>query len=125
MGTYEVTLGAHLGECFDQISKQITIIEKGTDGEGGRLGYEEYVKEFILHPNPNNGSFHVGIELVEEIPITVSVWHSPTGLLIKQVQKSGDKQYQLYFDLRPLSSGTYVLRLDYGKGKKYIRFVVY
>jgi hypothetical protein len=124
-GVYEVTLGSHLGECYDQISKTITIIEGKEDSEGGRLGYEESVKQFTLFPNPNNGSFHVGVELIREMPITVSVWHSPSGLLIKQMQKSGDKLYQIYFDLRPLSSGTYVLRLDYEKGKKYIRFVVY
>jgi hypothetical protein len=124
-GTYEVNLATHLGECFDQVSKTITIIENEGDSEGGRLGYEEYVKNFTLYPNPNNGAFHVGIELTEEMPINVSVWHSPSDILIKKVQESGDKQYELYFDLRPLTSGTYVLRLDYETGKKYIRFVVH
>jgi hypothetical protein len=124
-GVYEVTLGAHLGECFDQISKTIAIIESEDNSEGGRLGYEEYVKQFTLYPNPNNGSFDVGVELIEEMPITVSVWHSPSGLLIKQIQKRDDKLYTIHFDLRPLSTGTYVLRLDHEKGKRYIRFVVY
>lgn len=123
-GVYEVTLGAHLGECFDQLSKTISIIEGDSDSEGGRLGHEEYVKNFTLYPNPNNGAFHVGVELIEEMPITVSVWHSPSGILVKKVQKDGEKVYELYFDLRPLTSGTYVLRLDYENGKKYIRFVV-
>jgi hypothetical protein len=124
-GTYEVNLATHLGECFDQVSKTITIIESEGDSEGGRLGYEEYVKNFTLYPNPNNGAFHVGVELTEEMPITVSVWHSPSGVLVKKVEQNGEKIYQLYFDLRPLMSGTYVLRLDYETGKKYIRFVVY
>jgi hypothetical protein len=123
-GTYEVNLATHLGECYDQISKTITILEEQDNGEGGRLGYEEYVKSFTLYPNPNSGSFHVGVELIEEMPITVSVWHSPSGIMIKKVQQNGEKIYQLYFDLRPLTSGTYVLRLDYENGKKYIRFVV-
>jgi hypothetical protein len=123
-GTYEVNLATHLGECFDQISKTITIIESEDNSEGGRLGYEEYVKQFTLYPNPNNGAFHVGIELTEEMPITVSIWHAPSGILIRQVQKSGNNQYTLYFDLKPVTSGTYVLRLDFEKGKKYIRFVV-
>jgi hypothetical protein len=123
-GIYEVSLAAHLGECFDQMTKSILVLDDRSSSEGGRLGYEEYVKQFRLYPNPNNGAFHVGIELTEEMPITVSIWHSPSGILIKKVQKSGDKQYALYFDLKPLTSGTYVLRLDYEKGKKYIRFVV-
>ena len=123
-GVYEVTLGAHLGECYDKLAKTITIIEGAGGSGGGRLGYEEYVKQFTLYPNPNNGAFHVGVELAEVMPVTVSVWHAPTGILIRQVQKSGGKQYELYFDLRPLTSGTYVLRLDFEKGKRYIRFVV-
>jgi hypothetical protein len=124
-GVYEVTLAAHLGECYDQISKTITILGGEEDSEGGRLGYEEYVKNFTLYPNPNDGSFHVGVELIEEMPITVSVWHSPSGVLIKKFQKNSEKIYELFFDLRPLTSGTYVLRLDYETGKKYIRFVVH
>ena len=82
------------------------------------------VAQFDRYKHPNNGAFHVGIELTEEMPITVSIWHAPSGILIRQVQKSGDNQYTLYFDLKPLTSGTYVLRLDYVNGKKYIRFVV-
>jgi hypothetical protein len=123
-GTYEVSLTAHLGECVDEVSKFITIRKDDAVSAGGRLGYEEFVKEFTLYPNPNDGSFNVGVEFIEEMPVTVSVWHSPTGLLIRQVQKSGDKMYQLYFDLKPLSSGTYIVRLDYSKGKRYIRFIV-
>ena len=124
-GTYEVTLATHLGECFDQVSKTITVLDGVDVSEGGRLGYEEFVKEFALYPNPNNGSFDVGVELAEAAPISLSVWHSPSGVLIKRIQKTGDKLYHVYFDLRPLSTGTYVLRLDYENGKKYVRFVVY
>jgi hypothetical protein len=123
-GIYEVSLAAHLGECFDKMTKSILVLDEGSSSEGGRLGYEEYVKQFTLYPNPNNGAFHVGIELTEEMPITVSIWHAPSGILIRQVQKSGNNQYTLYFDLKPVTSGTYVLRLDFEKGKKYIRFVV-
>lgn len=123
-GIYEVSLAAHLGECFDQMTKSILVLDESSSSEGGRLGYEENVKQFKLYPNPNNGAFHVGIELTDKMPITVSIWHSPSGVLIRQVQKSGNDQYTLHFDLRPLTSGTYVLRLDFEKGKKYIRFVV-
>jgi hypothetical protein len=125
VGTYEVGLTAHLGECVDYISKSITILQGEEGSEGGRLGYEKFVKEFTVYPNPTDGAFEVGIELLEESRVTLSVWNSPTGILIKQVQHNGRKLYRVSFDLRPLSSGTYVLRLDHAKGKEYIRFVVY
>ncbi|MCD9017605.1 T9SS type A sorting domain-containing protein [Parachryseolinea silvisoli] len=124
-GTYEVAMTARLGECVDQISKTIVILDEGAGGEGGKLGYEKFVKEFTVYPNPTDGAFDVGIELLEESHVTLSIWNSPTGILIKQVQRDHQKLYHVSFDLRPLNAGTYILRLDHAKGKEYIRFVVY
>jgi hypothetical protein len=124
-GTYTVSLTAHLGECIDQLSKTITILDMEEDAAGGRLGHEEFLKEFTLYPNPNQGSFEVGVELQEESAIAMGVWNSPMGILIEQVQRKGDKIYRVYFDLKPLPAGTYVLRLDHAKGQAYRRFVVH
>ncbi|MBT1705416.1 T9SS type A sorting domain-containing protein [Chryseosolibacter indicus] len=124
VGSYEVGMTARLGECVDYVSKEINVIGSEVEEEAGRLGYEEYVKAFTLYPNPNNGSFKVRIELTEDIPIAVSVWHFPSGFLMTEVQKNEDNFFDLDFNLRSLSAGIYVLRLDYDKGKKYIRFVV-
>jgi hypothetical protein len=124
-GTYEVSLTVNLGECRDQISKQIVIL-KGEDGDiGGRLGYEAFVKTFMLHPNPNDGAFEVEVELRDAGPILLSVWSSSTGMQLKQVARQGSASYIVPVDLRPLSAGTYILRLDHAEGKDYIRFIVY
>lgn len=124
-GTYDVNLTAHLGECVDQVTKTITILGGEEDPAGGRLGYETFVKQFELFPNPNDGSFDVGIELAEEGPITLSVWRSENGALVGKLHEEGDHSYNLFFDLRPMSSGLYLLRLDHAKGKEYIRFIVH
>jgi hypothetical protein len=123
-GTYNVSLTTHLGECVDQIEKTIIILENDDAFAGGRLGYEEYVKTFMLHPNPNDGLFEVGVELLEKGDITLSIWNGPTGALIKQIHAKGNDNFTIPVDLRPLSSGTYVLRLDHSKGKEYLRFIV-
>lgn len=124
-GTYEITLATHLGECFDQVSKNISIINAENGDQGGRLGYEAYVKEFTLHPNPNDGLFNVTAELEEESPVVFSVWNTAAGSLIYQVKQTGSNIYHQPFDIRPLSPGTYVLRMDHAHGSAYIRFVVY
>lgn len=123
-GVFEIGLTAHLGECVDNVKKKITILENTATEEGGRLGYEEFVKEFTLHPNPTDGSFDVSVELAEQGPVVLSIWNTPTNYLIKKVYEDGETNYHVYFDLRPLSPGTYVLRLDHAKGKDYIRFIV-
>jgi hypothetical protein len=124
-GTYEVTLTAHLGECRDEVSKNITILEGEVDDSGGRLGYTEYLKLFTLYPNPNEGAFEVGIELAEEGSITLSAWNAQTGAMLGKMHHADKSQYKIKVDLRPLSAGTYVLRLDHAKGTAYMRFVVY
>lgn len=124
-GTYEIGIHAHLGECYDYLGKTITISRDTTDSnEGGRLGYMEYVKEYVLHPNPTDGNFEVSVELIEEGPITLSIWNVPTNYIIRKVHASGDSLYRIAFDLRPLSSGSYILRLDHKKGASYLRLIV-
>ena len=88
------------------------------------MGYDAFVKQFELFPNPNDGSFEVGVALAQESDITVSVWRAETGSLVGKLLEHGGDSYKLFFDLRPLSSGLYVLRLDHAKGKAYIRFIV-
>lgn len=123
-GIYEIGLQTFLGQCMDAIGKTILILEGEAPAEGGRLGHEEYVKEFTLFPNPTDGDFEVAVEFMEEGPATLSVWNTPTGYLLTKVHASGKSKYHFRFNLRPLSTGTYVLRLDHVKGTKYMRFIV-
>jgi len=123
-GNYEVGLTAHLGACVDQLKKTIVIVDNANRNAGGRLGYETFVKEFSLYPNPNAGEFDVAIVLRDESPVTLSVWSSPMGVLMKTLQRQGESEYHFGFDLKPLASGTYVLRLDHREGRTYLRFVV-
>ena len=78
-----------------------------------------------MYPNPTDGNFEVGVELVESAPIILSIWNSATGVMMKRVSLSGNSFYRAAFDLRPLGFGTYVIRLDHEKGKDYLRFVVH
>jgi len=123
-GTYTVGLSARLGECRDYIEKSITIIQGSEDETGGRLGYEEYIKTFGLYANPNDGSFDVIVDLADKDDIMLSIWNGQTGALVGKVSEKGNASYNVHVDLRPLSAGAYVLRLDHAKGSNYIRFLV-
>ncbi|WP_165823813.1 hypothetical protein [Pseudochryseolinea flava] len=123
-GTYQIRLTAHLGECLGEIAKSISILERIEENEGGRLGYEKYVRAFTLHPNPNNGSFQVYVELAEKESATLSVWHS-SGRLIKTFPLEGNNVYAPFLNTGNLSPGAYILRLDHRKGNNYIRFIAH
>jgi len=124
-GVYEIALTAALGECRDKMVKTVTILQSSDDLDGGRLGYEKFVKNFELYPNPNSGEFDVRIELEEESPITLSVWSPMTSLNIHKSKEDGQSNYLKHVDLRPLQPGTYILRLDHASGYESIRFIVH
>lgn len=123
-GLYELGLKAFLGQCTDAVQKKILVLESQEKPEEGRIDFEEFVKVFALHPNPNDGAFEVTAEFAEASAVTVSIWNSPTGYMISKLQDNGKASYRWYFDLRPVSSGTYVVRLDHAMGRRYIRFIV-
>ena len=82
------------------------------------------VKEFALYPNPNDGMFEVVAHFTGESPIVVTVWNVMTSKKIAQLERSGKSLYREHIDLRPMSPGSYSLRLDHSKGSRYIRFIV-
>lgn len=124
-GTYEISFSAELGACHDEMTKSITIRqEDNRASEEGRLGANDFVKEFALYPNPNDGMFDVVAHFTGESPIVLSVWNVMTSGKIAQLERSGQSHYEEHIDLRPLSAGSYSLRLDYNQGTRYIRFIV-
>ena len=123
-GQYSVSLTARLGECIDKVTKEITIHDTG-DGPGdGRMWSEPFVKVLGLYPNPNEGKFEVEVEFLEASPVMLTVFNLLTSMKIAQIRDDGQSKYLKYFDLGPLSAGTYTLRLDYTGGTKFLRFVV-
>lgn len=124
-GTHDVRFTATLGACKDELTKTITILDEHDRApEEGRLGSDPFVKSFTLYPNPNDGMFDVVVELREESPIVLTVWNVLTSRRIAQIDAPSDTNHQHHIDLRPLSAGSYSLRLDYSEGTKYIRFIV-
>jgi SprB repeat len=123
-GSYDVTLTARLGECRDHITKSIVINDEDGKDESGRFGHNPFLKEFMLYPNPNDGMFDVVIEFEQESLMQVTIWNVLTSMKVALMRDSGRAKYSKHVDLRPLSSGSYSLRLDYEQGTRYIRFIV-
>jgi hypothetical protein len=124
-GDYEVTLEATLAGCRDKLTRNITIFSREQiANDEGRIGNESFVKKFEVYPNPNEGEFDVEIELREGGPVLMTVWNTLTAKKIAQVHDDGSHYYLKHIDLRPLSAGSYSLRLDHAHGISYLRFIV-
>lgn len=124
-GQYDITLSATLGLCHDEVTKTITILGETGDVEGGRLGAEDFVKAFTLHPNPNTGSFELEVEFADASPITITIWSFVNSTLISKTQETGSAGYRKHFDLNPITSGMYLLRIDFKGGHRTVRFLVH
>ncbi len=124
-GEYDVALTATLGECRDEMVKHLVVLppRKETNPDP-MVGYKPFVIDFSLYPNPNEGSFDVSVEFREESRMVVTIWNILSMQKIETVEDHGEKAYDKHFDLRPLSSGTYTVRLDHDQGTAYLRFVV-
>jgi hypothetical protein len=124
-GIYAVGMHANLGLCYDYIEKTVEIFEAEEEiNSGGRLGFTEELKSFTLAPNPNTGNFNAEVELDAVGQVSLSVINGGTGKILSRVSKDGDVFYSVPFNLAPLGSGVYVLRLDLASGTHYIRFIV-
>ena len=123
-GYYKITLSAILGQCRDEMTKNVNIIGNEDHSDEGRLGHEPFVKEFALYPNPNDGMFNIRIVLKETSAIALTIWNTLTAMKIAQYEGRDQREYEVNADLRPLSAGNYTVRLDYTDGSKYLRFMV-
>jgi hypothetical protein len=123
-GQYNISLRATLGECTDEMTKTVTILNNEEHAAEGRLGYTPFVKEFTLYPNPNDGIFHVKVALIEARSISLTVWNALTATKVGHFKADGQQEYMMHIDMRPLSAGNYAMRLDYNQGTTYLRFMV-
>jgi hypothetical protein len=124
-GAYAIGMHAQLGLCYDYTEKRIEVVdEESNNDEGGRLGTREELIEFTLSPNPTTGIFNVEIELNTQQQIALAVINGGTGKILTRIADDNQSQYSIPFNLAPLSSGVYLLRLDIASGTHYIRFIV-
>jgi hypothetical protein len=125
-GTYTVTLEVGLGDCRDELSKQITIYNPEDKGNvGGKLGYEEKgIKEIVVYPNPNDGVFKVSVVLEQVASTKIRVISAQGDKDITSQQKEGSDAYEFDFNLKPSQPGIYLLVVEAGGETKIIRIVV-
>lgn len=124
-GSYHVALTATLGECRDEVLKSIAILPaEEISNSAGRRDDAPFVKAFSAYPNPNDGSFDVSVSFREESALVLTIWNTLSMKRMIQIKDDGKPDYVKHIDLKPLSSGTYTLRLDCDGGTKFLRFIV-
>jgi hypothetical protein len=122
-GVYTIQMRVGLGECTDLISKNITILPKGQQGEvDSLLGYRErLIKEITAYPNPNDGPFKVRVTLSKAADIQLKLISFNNGDLITVKTAGGLDHYEIPFDATQMPQGIYLIAVQVEKEYQVIR----
>lgn len=120
-GEYAIVLNTHLGECLDNYTKTITILD-ALPGEGGRQG-TSVVGRFEVYPNPNEGAFTIAIDFTEVINGRLRLM-SMSGNKVFTESLTDVSSFTLQTTLQHVPSGIYFLVLEVDSDVFYKRIIV-
>ncbi|MGK7390551.1 MAG: T9SS type A sorting domain-containing protein [Candidatus Cyclobacteriaceae bacterium M2_1C_046] len=111
-GTYDISLTAWLGECYDTQTKTTIWYDpsEAPDIDGRIMLGESGIKNIRLHPNPTTGEFFVDVTLHQEAPLAVFVYDNFGKELIR-ISRDEGIFYRFNIDISKERSGTYHLRV--------------
>jgi hypothetical protein len=124
-GIYPVSLFVTKGDCFDEITRQITVSAK-TDNSGGRTSSgSSLVVEFQVFPNPTGGRFNVDVLLREDAPMHLEIYSMDGYRSWGSYKEQGHDHYVVEVDLTEAPSGLYSVFLEAGDERVVKRIMIY
>jgi hypothetical protein len=120
-GTYAITLNTYLGECIDDLVKEITVLG-AIPAENGRVA-DAQVKRFEVYPNPNDGIFAIQLEFAVPVTGSLSLIGLSGNRMLWQQRLSEQTSYEVRPGLQQLPAGIYLLVLESGHKRYYKRII--
>lgn len=125
-GEHGLTMTSYYKGCRDVRKRTITIIPPHERNNNDRsLGMKvSIVKECSLHPNPNNGSFKVSVDLNEpNIPVELTLASVTTGSVLRKLTSNEYSEHRVEFD-EDLPDGAYAVYIKVKNEVFMLRFLV-
>ena len=121
-GDYTATLEVSNGVCTNTLAKTLTIVPKTELGppEPTEVVINDFVQT-LLYPNPNDGTFTVEIELLEEGQLHITCVDMRGKVLFKESREGKDFRLE-YRDLE-LAQGIYLLNLRVSERSETLKFM--
>lgn len=121
---YLVRLAVENAWCTDTLIKQITVVNGSgkVPGSAGSNGIGD-ILNLAVWPNPNMGIFHLNLDLRKEMDAKVQIIDLH-GRLVMQRELTGDKRYELDFNLDDrVAAGVYLVNIQANQSQKIVRIV--
>ncbi|GHV38827.1 hypothetical protein FACS1894179_02810 [Bacteroidia bacterium] len=120
-GYYKIGFRAHKGDCFQEIFKTITVVDK--DGTENDAFGESIIEKYYVYPNPNDGNFNVKITLNKTSAIRLRIINVGTGNTISDNKYAGQKEYDIPYN-KSIAPGVYVIVLETASGHMNLKMIV-
>lgn len=111
-GVYSIGLKQTQGECYAVFTKNIMVEKRSTLPNTETTS--QFITDFIVTPNPNNGNFKAIVNLENISAINLRLFSSSGQNTMIQKQESGKKKYEVDFNTS-LQSGVYIVVLETGQ----------
>ena len=124
-GRYLITMRAYYPSgCIEDSTKTIHVIMRdGSIVQGNQAN--AFLKKFTVSPNPNNGTFTVGLEFSETTRAKLRLINTLDNFMVDQREAAGNKEYTLYYNLSSVIPGaTYILVIDTPKGSFVYKVII-
>jgi hypothetical protein len=120
-GYYKIGFRAHKGDCFQEIFKTITVIDR--DGTWADSFGESIIEKYHVSPNPNDGNFNVQITLNKTSAIRLRIIDMGTGNTVSDRKYAGEKEYDISYN-KSIVQGVYVIVLETASGYMNLKMIV-
>ncbi len=125
VGEYEVTMMADFGNCRGFVTKKVMVIAgEGAITDENTNTQSSGLEEFMLYPNPSDGSFSAKITLKDSGTVSLRIFSLANNSLLEHKTANGELTYDIPFDLSQVPSGLYAVVLETPFGNQVRKIII-
>ena len=113
-GAYDINLRSYQIDCYEDFTKTV-IVQPAIETPDVNTTQGEFIEEFIVYPNPNEGSFKAKIALAESSNIKIKILDLMSGKTVHERQEKDNLDFLLDFSVS-MPTGVYLLLLETPNG---------
>ncbi|WP_108867405.1 T9SS type A sorting domain-containing protein [Aquimarina aquimarini] len=117
--SYDIHLRSYQGDCYEDFIKTV-IVEEAV---ALQVNTGDFIEEFIVYPNPNDGTFKTKVSLAEDANIVVKIINLLSGTTVHERSEKNKQEFLLEYSIS-LPSGVYLMLLETPKGSEIRKLVV-
>ncbi|MEW7291728.1 T9SS type A sorting domain-containing protein [Aquimarina sp. 2304DJ70-9] len=113
-GAYDINLRSYQMDCYEDYTKTI-LVQPAIEAPELNTTQGEFIEEFIIYPNPSEGTFKTKIALAENSNIKVKIIDLMSGKTVHEREETNSLDFLLDYSMS-MSTGVYLMLLETPNG---------